>query len=332
MNRQLFQYHPNIGYTFIPGLKTRVEHNEGGYLIRVNSSGFRSDWEFEPSKRPGVFRVLVFGDSFTAADRVSNKQRYTDVLAALLPGVEVYNFGLSGTGTDQQYLAYQEYANGIEHDLLVISVLVENIRRVASRYRTFRNREGQEVVFAKPYFTLAEDGTLLRHHKPVPKEHVSEKDLPPEERPMIDRGGRFLWLRQVVNKFGFGLNDLAQRVLRYQPLPEYNSPEYPAWQVIRALLEQWIAESPVPVVLMPIPLYQHVERTASPRKYQARFRELAQQTGATVHDPLPDYLEVSRQERRGFRFKTDVHPTPASHRLLAESLASCIRGFMDERS
>ena len=42
------------------------------------------------------------GDSFTAADGVSNRQRYSDLLEARLPGIEVYNFGLPGTGTDQQ--------------------------------------------------------------------------------------------------------------------------------------------------------------------------------------------------------------------------------------
>ena len=47
MNRQLFQYHPIIGYTFVPGLKTRVAHEGGGYLIKVNEAGFRANREFE---------------------------------------------------------------------------------------------------------------------------------------------------------------------------------------------------------------------------------------------------------------------------------------------
>ena len=36
MSRQLFQYHPTVGYHFVPGLKARVEHEAGGYLMRTN--------------------------------------------------------------------------------------------------------------------------------------------------------------------------------------------------------------------------------------------------------------------------------------------------------
>jgi len=50
---------------------------------------------------------------------VPNRQRYTDLLEARLPAagtppVEVYNFGLSSTGTDQQYLIWREFARGID--------------------------------------------------------------------------------------------------------------------------------------------------------------------------------------------------------------------------
>ena len=50
----------------------------------------------KPQRR---MRVLVFGDSFTAGDGVSNGSRYSDVLETLLPPpTEVHNFGLPGSG------------------------------------------------------------------------------------------------------------------------------------------------------------------------------------------------------------------------------------------
>src|ERR1700755_2605937 len=110
MSIQLFEYHPVIGYRFIPGLKTRLEHEGGGYLVRTNDAGFRSEHEYTKAKTPGKFRILLFGDSFTAGDAVSNKHRYGDVLETLLPDIEVYNFGLSGSGTDQHYLIWREIA------------------------------------------------------------------------------------------------------------------------------------------------------------------------------------------------------------------------------
>ena len=98
MNKQIFEYHPIIGYRFIPNLQTRIQHESGGYLIKTNSLGFRSETEFNSHKNKNHKRILLFGDSYTAAEGVSNKKRYSDVLMQMLPGTEIYNFGMPGTG------------------------------------------------------------------------------------------------------------------------------------------------------------------------------------------------------------------------------------------
>lgn len=165
MQRSLFEYHPVLGYRFIPGLKTRVAHEGGGYLVQVNGSGFRCRHEVTREKPPGTRRILLFGDSHTAGDGMSNGKRFGDILETLLPGTEVLNFGLPGTGTDQQYLAYREFAAGVDHDLLLLIVQIENIQRVAARYRYYNDEQGRRVLYAKPYYELR-DGQLSLHHVP----------------------------------------------------------------------------------------------------------------------------------------------------------------------
>ena len=64
---------------------------------------FRFKFEFHSTKTENFKPILRFGDSYTAADGVSNKKRYSDVLMQMLPNTEIYNFGMPGTGTDQQY-------------------------------------------------------------------------------------------------------------------------------------------------------------------------------------------------------------------------------------
>ena len=80
--RKLLTYHPTIGYTFIPNLQARVRHEGGGYLIRTNAQGFRSDHDFHESSAQEP--ILLFGDSFTAADGVSNRYRYSEILEGQL--------------------------------------------------------------------------------------------------------------------------------------------------------------------------------------------------------------------------------------------------------
>jgi len=322
MARSLFRYHATLGHQFIPGIRARVLHEGGGYLLRTNAAGFRCGHEFRPERRADTFRILLFGDSYTAGDGVSDGQRYGDVLETLLPGVEVFNFGLSGTGTDQQYLAWREYGAAIEHDLVVIGVLVENIRRVVSHYRPFRTHEGDDVALAKPYFSLEPGGALSLHHVPVPREPRDEGDLASNEA--FDRGGRLPALRIALNRLGPGVKDALQRLTRYQPLPEYDRADGAEWGLLEAILRRWLSELQAPAIVCPIPLYQYVEETASPAGYLARFRSLHAPPSVVVHDPLPAFHAHRRAERRRFRFEHDCHLTPAGHRVLAESLATAI--------
>ena len=73
-----------------------------------------------------------------------------------------------------------------------------------------------------------------------------------------------------------------------------------------------------------------MEETADASAYQERFRELASETGIAIHDVLPDLQRYSVEERRGFRFATDVHLTPAGHQAVARSLAPAVKALLDK--
>jgi len=318
MQRQLFAYHSRIGYRFIPGLQTRELHEAGGFLLRTNDQGYRCRHDFQKRKRPGTRRILLFGDSYTAGMGVNDKARYSEQLEDLLPDVEVYNFGLPGSGTDMQYLSWREDAKEIEHDLVVIAVMVENIIRITQTHRPYRTLDGEELMFAKPYFEFDADGSIRLCHVPVPKEAlpVSEGDM--------DSYGRFRTLRKLLNQLGPRAKDQIQRLSRFQPLPAYNRDNDPAWLLMKSILKKWTSELTQPAIIVPIPLYQYVEKTASARSYQARFRELSEPPRVTLHDPLPEFHNFDAATRRGFRFERDCHLTPPAHRLMAESLAARI--------
>jgi carbamoyltransferase len=326
--RQIYEYHPVIGYRFIPSLRARIPSENGGYLIQVNDAGFRSNRPFAAGRVPGVPRVLVFGDSFTAGDTVPNHERYTDMLESQL-GAEVYNFGISSTGTDQQYLAWREFARGIEHDAVVIAVFVENVRRVTARYRPHKDASGRYRIYAKPYYTLERDGLRL-HHVPPRLEPLELDEMPPEEQASVDSGGRFLLLRKVVA--AVGAKDAMQRLTHYQPVPDYDSADTAGWRLMRAILMQWVRALDKPVVLMPLPLPQQIDEMCDASGYQARFAELAAELGCTLHDPLPHFLSYPKAQRRRLRWEKDIHFTPEGHRALAGSLAPVLAQLLGIRA
>ncbi|WP_426176587.1 SGNH/GDSL hydrolase family protein [Massilia sp. TWR1-2-2] len=320
--RQLYEYHPIVGYRYIPNLRARIPHEGGGYLMQVNEHGFRSDQPFVKARTPGHRRVLVFGDSFTAGNAVMNRQRYTELLETRLGSagaapVDIYNFGLSSTGTDQQYLIWREFAKGIEHDLVVIAVFVENIRRVVAQFRLHHDEHGRERVYAKPYYEL-DDGRLNLRQVPPRREPYEDHELSAAQRAAVDQGGRFLNLRRLAA--ALGIREMVQKVSKYQPVPHYDSPSTPSWQLMRAILAQWVGAIDKPVLLMPLPLPQHLDQTCDASAYQARFTELSDELGCYLHDPLPDLLNIEPAERRRLRWPKDIHFTPTGHAALAQSL------------
>ena len=167
-HRMLVQYHPLVGHLYVPNQRARIPCERGGYFVRTNAQGFRSDVEFARQKRDKP-RILFFGDSFTAGDGCSNAERFSERVGQLLDA-EVFNYGLSGSGTDQQLLVYEHLAKDVAADLIVFCVQVENIERIQIDSRPSIDRTtGNVVLVPKPYFTLS-DGRLVLENSPVPRQ------------------------------------------------------------------------------------------------------------------------------------------------------------------
>ncbi len=335
MARTLFRYDDVIGYRFVPGLKGRVRHEGGGYLVRANSDGFRNGCEFRRERTPGKSRILVFGDSNTAGDGVSNGKRFSDHLERAFPDVEVYNFGLPSSGTDQQYLAYREVGSQIEHDLVLICPMVDNIRRNLQDARVIRsNLLGELACLPKPYFRI-EDGSLVLHNSPVPKGHLP---LPKAGSEHVAGPLRSL-ARQVMagaDRHMPGLRDWSRKMRRLALPEEYNSPDHPGWQLMSAILTKWVSEAKAPVAICPIPTFDHIFERFRSKPYRNRFEELSSALNVPVIDMLPDLHRIPEAERIRLRFPFDEHPTEEGHavfgRIMAEKLARYLPNQLKDAS
>ncbi len=325
MARNLFRHDPVIGYRFVAGLKGRVRHEGGGYLVRCNAQGFRSDHDFSKTSKSGTSRILVFGDSNTAGDGVSNGKRFSDVLEQQIDGVETLNFGLPSSGADQQYLAWQEVGQHIEHDLLMLCPMVDNIRRNLQDARVIHSSmSGDLALLPKPYYTLS-DTALELHNTPVPKGHRTYEAT--FDEPEDDAAGLRAVARNAMEKADKqfpGLRNWSQRMRRLA-LPEaYNDADSEGWQLMAAILRQWVSEAKTPVILAPIPMFEHIFGNLQSKPYRTRFQELADETGAVFVDILPQLKDEALSVRQGYRFATDEHPTVAGHARIAELMRPAV--------
>ena len=96
-----------------------------GHLVENNRYGFR-ERDFETPKPPGVFRIMVLGDSFTWGEGLAIEERYTNIAEQMLNKAtrgthfEVLNFGVRGASTEQARRLLRNYLKVVQPDLIVV--------------------------------------------------------------------------------------------------------------------------------------------------------------------------------------------------------------------
>lgn len=135
-----------LGWTARPG------HVSADGTIHVNAQGLRATREYAATRPTGVRRVLACGESFTFGEEVADGEAWSARLEALVPALEVLNYGVGGYGTDQALLRIQREARG-PIDALLVGLMLENIGRNVNRYRPLWYPSAQPA--AKPRFVLA---------------------------------------------------------------------------------------------------------------------------------------------------------------------------------
>jgi carbamoyltransferase len=330
MPRTLFELHPVTGYRYIPGLHVRVPHEGGGYVVRCNHAGYRCRHEPTPQKPPGIFRVLVFGGGFTAGNGVDEALRFTDLLERQLGGyVQVLNFGLPGSGADQQLLGYRQHGRDIEHDLLVLCPHVETILRNLEAHASVPSGDPEAdpdspSLLPKPRFSLEGDELVL--HPPPTEAPAPALDAPPTP-PSLVRGLLQRFTAEVDKKVP-GFQAFTRRVRGVGYPEEYADPQHPAWRLQRAILRTFLAEARAPVVLAPIPTFEHVDGALVADPYLTRFGEVAVEGRCELVNLLPRFFDEPRSVREQCRFPHDPHPTALGHALLAEGLLPHLRRYL----
>jgi hypothetical protein len=126
--------------------------------IRHNSMGFR-DREHTDRTRPAV---LFLGDSFVWGYDVEQEERFTERLSERMPDREIINMGVSGYGTDQEYLLLQKFFPRFKPDIVFLIFCSDNDMLDNSSNRIAYGE------YYKPYFESVGDSLVLRG-TPVPE-------------------------------------------------------------------------------------------------------------------------------------------------------------------
>ena len=160
----LFMYDPQVGWKPRPGAR-----NE---LYAYNAAGLRARTAGEPQteRKPGAFRVAIFGDSFAHGSEVTYDEswgaRVQQALNRPDRPVEVLNFGVPGYGMDQALLRWEQEGAAYRPDVIVFGLQLENAGRNLNLLRVLY--DGADLPFAKPRFVESDRG-LDVVNVPVPE-------------------------------------------------------------------------------------------------------------------------------------------------------------------
>ena len=151
-----YRYDAELGWAPVPYSRSVVTTARTIHA-QHNSLGFR-DIEFERDSCPAI---LFLGDSFVWGVDAEAGERFTDLLRARISSHTIVNAGVSGYGTDQEYLLLQRIWPAIQPAAVVLIFCTANDRwdnAASIRYESHQ----------KPYFATAADGTLTLRGQPVP--------------------------------------------------------------------------------------------------------------------------------------------------------------------
>jgi hypothetical protein len=153
-----YQPDAQLGWALRPGAAGWAAR-EGRAWVQVNADG-RRDRGALLDKPDDVYRIAVLGDSYSEAMQVEREQAYWALLPGRLaacgfqPGrrFEMLNFGVSGYGTAQEYVALETRAMRYRPDLVLLQFTNGNDVKDNSFALTEEN--------GRPFFMLDPQGRL----------------------------------------------------------------------------------------------------------------------------------------------------------------------------
>ena len=290
----------DLGWAPLENITTAAKD---GTLVHQNQFGLRGPDEMQLKKASGRKRILVLGDSYVWGYHASQENLFT---APEVHGTndELINCGISGYGTDQEYLFYSLRGEKFEVDQVVLALTPYNDIE--------NNLASEQYSYLKPYFTL-DRGQLLLHN-----DHVRYKRASGFLR-LLNRECR-LW-----NLAGQGFDGLTNTLLRRRKQLE---PEVVISEADRAGIEltlailrklkEAVAAHHAEFYVVFIPYKPRIEKhLPGNHPFVPLIAAGLTEMGVSYREPYPEFLKSALAGPDPFNAR-DNHFSAAGHALFAK--------------
>jgi lysophospholipase L1-like esterase len=251
-----------------------------------------------------TFRIAVVGDSFVWGHGVEDDQVFTRLMEETLPGVEVWNLGVSAYSTDQELLLLRRFGGRILPHVIVVMIsrndFEGNVAEYFGAYHKPRFVErGDELALAGVPVPWPSAGrralTWLRCRSALVNGFLTFLDVEAGMGGVGPGGGRDAQIRttlKLLDEFAREASSLGARLgVGLVPMAAHvdNAEIHPGDTLRYGAVRGWGGSRGVPVLDM-----------------RPAFRRAHVESGARLY------------------YSRDLHWTAAGHRLVAETLAGML--------
>lgn len=347
---QGLQFDETYGLAFTPNVEGWNTSLRGEYstYIKINSKGLRGQ-EYEYFKADDTFRILVLGDSFTAALQIPEAETFPKLLETQLQQqfpqtkFEVINAGVVGYGTDNELAYFTHEGYRYQPDLVVLAFFVGNDITDNMRYSLYKLENGQLIsVKVPPRENIGvppwrQEGSIFRNTRnflyvnsrlySVSIELLTLsaiQKIPPVASLLISMG--FVEITQPTVNIG--------NIYALHHVPEE------AWTMTEVLISQLNQEieadgSQLLVVILPdesevdeekrkeiVASQAYLQEEQGVTKFQptAQMADILEQQGILYLHLLPALQEYQNKTGESLYYKFDGHWVPAGHHVASQAI------------
>jgi lysophospholipase L1-like esterase len=273
-----------------------------GVLVHQNQFGLRAPDDIQLKNTSGKKRVLVLGDSYVWGFGSTQDELFT---ARQVYGTddELINAGVSGYGTDQEYLFYLREGQKFEVDEVILAFAL--INDVAN------NLHSKQYSYLKPYFTL-NAGQLVLHN-----DHVRDG--------IVRRFGRALRRESRVYDFcNDGVHALIKTLQRKHPfeadvvVSEADRKGIELTLAILKKLKEAVEARHAKLLVVFVPYKPRIEQhLPGNHPFAPLLAEGLTKLGISYREPYPEFLKSAIAGVDPFK-PGDMHFNAAGHALFAK--------------
>ena len=315
----------------VPNSFSKFEQKDFSYVQRTNNLGMRgADVTIE--KPPGVYRILMLGDSFTMGKGVENEETFSSLLGQFMSDrsrecagkeVEVLNGGVDSYAPILSYLQLSKDLHQLSPDMVVLNLDMSDLVQEAAYRQQATFDENGEIV-AVPG-SVRRDSTTERFRFWIENHLFLTRLLLHHANQLI--GYQDLTVRDVVERAN-------AEVIRHT-LADDPTDRTPQWEALFdsvAKIQEFSDERGITFILSVYPwAHQLSETEAIPIRYSFMPRDaqvsdrsigfierLSAERGIELANLFPHFKAYTGKDELHFHY--DMHWTTSGHEVMARGL------------